>query len=274
MVKRSLNARLDYPLPRSTPVPGSSPIGRAPRTFLFGHNARPRARQRADSRPTLGLRQPSNIYTMPTPSRVPRTMRISKTFSRTPCGHKHGWDTVATRYGRPTSSHTPKEHGAGHSTTWDGLPAVETMHSPAQSRQHASDRGQQAQRTHSGKRRPHRHTQACCHGSRAATARRARAPSAPSRSDPKSPTYRTLQAGEPTAELPAPRREKRSMLQLSRMAFRMSSRPSCWPMRSSRSPTAAETRCRRRLLCLLPMRPIPPRLRGMKKTCDELGSGT
>ena len=63
----------------------------------------------------------------------------------TPYGHEHGWDTVATRYGRPTSSHTPKEHGTGHSTTWAGYAAVKTMHRTAQPRQHASDCTQQAQ---------------------------------------------------------------------------------------------------------------------------------
>ena len=163
-------------------------------------------------------------------------------------GHAHGWHTVATRCGHPTSPHAPKEHGTRPTTTWDDYPAMETMHSPAQPRQHASDRTQQAQRRHrptthtsTGKRRPHRHTQACCKGSRSAAARRARGASASSRSDLKSPPSRTLQAGEPTAELPAPRREKRSMLQLSRMESRMSSRPPCWPMRSRRSPTAAET---------------------------------
>ena len=68
-------------------------------------------------------------------------------------GHEHGWDTVATRYGRPTSSHAPIEHGTRPSTTWDGYAAVETMHSTAQPRQHASDRTQQAQ-THTVRRAP------------------------------------------------------------------------------------------------------------------------
>ena len=139
-----------------------------------------------------------------------------KTFSRTPYGHKHGWDTVATRCGRPTSPHAPKEHGTRPTTTWDDYPAMETMHRTAQPRQHASDRGQQAQRTHrptthtsTGKRRPHRHTKACCNESRAAAARRARRASAPSRSDPKTPPSRTLQADLPTAELQALRPARR-----------------------------------------------------------------
>ena len=49
----------------------------------------------------------------------------------------------------------------------------------------------------------HRHTKACCNGSRAAAARRARRASAPSRSDQKSPLSRTLQADLPAAELEA-----------------------------------------------------------------------
>ena len=175
-------------------------------------------------------------------------MRISKHSLETTYGHEHGWHTVATQCGRPATPSTPKEHRTGPSTTWHGLAAVETMHIAAQPRQHGSDRTQQAQRRHrpttptsTSKRRPHRHTKACCNGLRGAAARRARRASAPSRSDLKSPPSRTLQAGEPTAELPAPRREKRSMLQLSRMESRMSSRPPCWPMRSRRSPTAAWT---------------------------------
>ena len=112
----------------------------------------------------------------------------------TPYGHEHGWHTVATRCGRPTSPHAPIEHRTRPTTTWDGLAAVETMHSPAQPRQHASDRTQQAQRTHrptthtsSDKRRLRTHMQACCKGSRGAAARRACRTSAPSRSHPKSP---------------------------------------------------------------------------------------
>ena len=49
----------------------------------------------------------------------------------TPYGHEHGWHTVATRYGRPTSPHTPKEHPAGPTMTWHGYGAEETMHSTA-----------------------------------------------------------------------------------------------------------------------------------------------
>ena len=113
-------------------------------------------------------------------------IRHLRTFSRTPYGHKHGWDTLATQCGRSTPSHAPTEHGTRPTTTWDDYPAMETMHSPAQPRQHASDRTQQAQRRHrpttptsTGKRRPHRHTQAWCKGSRAAAARRARRASQP-----------------------------------------------------------------------------------------------
>ena len=166
----------------------------------------------------------------------------------------HGSSALATQCGRSTSSHAPIEHRTRPTTTWDGYGAVETMQGTAQPRQHASDRTQQAQRRHrpttptsTGKRRPHRHTKACCNGLRGAAARRACGASAPSRSDLKSPPSRTLQAGEPIAELPAPRREKRSMLQLSRIESRMSSRPPGWPMRSSssRSPTAAWTTCGR-----------------------------
>ena len=81
----------------------------------------------------------------------------------------HGWHTVATRCGRPTSPHAPIEHRTRPTTTWDGYSAVETMHSTAQPRQHASDRTQQAQ-THTvrrapsttGKRRLRTHTQSCC----------------------------------------------------------------------------------------------------------------
>ena len=127
------------------------------------------------------------------------------------------------------------------------------MHSTAQHRQHASDCTQQAQThtvrrapTSTSKRRPHRHVQACCKGFRAAAARRARRASDPSRSDPQTRTSRELQANLPTAELQAPRREKRLVLQLSRMELMMSSRPSGWPMRSNGSPTAAETTCGRR----------------------------
>ena len=129
-------------------------------------------------------------------------------------GHEHGWDTLATQCGRSTSSHAPIEHRTRPTTAWDGYCAVETMHSTAQPRQHASDRTHEAQRRHrpttptsTSKRRPHRHTKACCNGLRGAAARRACRASAPSRSDLKSPPSRTLQAGEPTAELPAPRRE-------------------------------------------------------------------
>ena len=57
-------------------------------------------------------------------------------------GHAHGWHTVATRCGQPTSPHAPEEHGTRPTTTWDDYPAMETMHSPAQPRQHASDRPQ------------------------------------------------------------------------------------------------------------------------------------
>ena len=193
---------------------------------------------------------------MPTPSHELRGMRISKLSPGTLYGHsthEHGWDTVATQCGRPTSPHTPKEHRTGPSTTFHGLAAVETMHIAPKPRQHGSNRTQQAQRTHrpttptsTDKRGLPRHIEACCNGLRGASARRARGASAPSRSDQKTPPSRTLQAGEPTAELPAPRREKRSMLQLSRMESRMSSRPPCWPMRSRRSPTVAWTTCGRR----------------------------
>ena len=139
-----------------------------------------------------------------------------KTFSRTPYGHEHGWDTVATRCGRPTSPHAPKEHGTRPTTTWDDCPAMETMHRTAQPRQHASDCTQQAQThavrrapTSTSKRRPHRHVQACCKGFRAAAARRARRASDPSRSDPKTRTSRELQADLPTAELQARRPARR-----------------------------------------------------------------
>ena len=180
-------------------------------------------------------------------------IRHLRTFSRTPYGHKHGWDTLATQCGRSTPSHAPTEHGTRPTTTWDGYGAEETMHSTAQPRQHASDCTQQAQThtvrrapTSTSKRRPHRHVQACCKGFRAAAARRARRASDPSRSDPQTRTSRELQANLPTAELQAPRREKRLVLQLSRMELMMSSRPSGWPMRSNGSPTAAETTCGRR----------------------------
>ena len=192
---------------------------------------------------------------MPTRLHELRGMRISKLSP----GRRTDTNTGGTQSRRdagacrPTSPNAPKEHGTRPTTTWDDYPAMETMHRTAQPRQHASDRGQQAQRTHrptthtrTGKRRPHRHTQACCNGLRGAGAGRACGASAPSRSDPKYPPSRTLQAGEPMAELPAPRREKRSMLQLSRTESRMSSRPPGWPMRSSRSPTAAWTTCGRR----------------------------
>ena len=194
------------------------------------------------------LRQPQVICTIATPSHVPRTMRNLWFSLGTRIGHEHGWHTVATRYGRPTSPHAPKEHGTRPSTTWDGLPAVETVHSPAQLRQHASDRGQQAQRTHrptthtsSDKRRLRTHMQACCKGSRAAAARRARRASAPSRSDPKTLPTRTLQAAQPAAELQALRPARRGWSLLERMERRMSSRPPGWPMRSRRSATAAGT---------------------------------
>ena len=65
-------------------------------------------------------------------------IRHLRTFSRTPYGHKHGWDTLATQCGRSTPSHAPTEHGTRPTTTWDDYPAMETMHSPAQPRQHAS----------------------------------------------------------------------------------------------------------------------------------------
>ena len=167
-------------------------------------------------------------------------IRHLRTFSRTPYGHKHGWDTLATQCGRSTPSHAPTEHGTRPITTWDGYGAEETMHSTAQPRQHASDCTQQAQThtvrrapTSTSKRRPHRHVQACCKGFRAAAARRARRASDPSRSDPQTRTSRELQANLPTAELQAPRREKRLVLQLSRMELMMSSRPQGWPMRSN-----------------------------------------
>ena len=60
----------------------------------------------------------------------------------------HGSSALATQCGRSTSPHAPKEHGTRPTTTWAGYAAEETMHSTAQPRQHASDRGQQAQRTH------------------------------------------------------------------------------------------------------------------------------
>ena len=143
-------------------------------------------------------------------------IRHLRTFSRTPYGHKHGWDTLATQCGRSTPSHAPTEHGTRPTTTWDDYPAMETMHSPAQPRQHASDRTQQAQRTHrptthtsSDKRRLRTHMQACCKGFRAAAARRARRASAPSRSHAKSPPSCTLQAAQPAAKLQAPRPARR-----------------------------------------------------------------
>ena len=162
-------------------------------------------------------------------------MRISKLSPGRRTEHEHGWHTVATQYGRPTSPHAPKEHRTRPTTTWDDYPAMETMHRTAQPRQHASDRGQQAQRTHrptthtsTGKRRPHRHTQAWCKGSRAAAARRTRGASATSRSDQKSLPSRTLQADLPAAELQAPRPARRGWCLLERMERRMSLRPSGW----------------------------------------------
>ena len=67
------------------------------------------------------------------------------TSSGRSAGPEHGWHTVATQCGLPTSPHTPREHGPGPTMTWYGLPAVETMHITAQPRQHASDRTQEAQ---------------------------------------------------------------------------------------------------------------------------------
>ena len=60
-------------------------------------------------------------------------------------GHEHGWHTVATQCGRPTSSHAPKEHPAGPTMTWAGYTAEQTMHSTAQPRQHGPDRAPKAQ---------------------------------------------------------------------------------------------------------------------------------
>ena len=139
-----------------------------------------------------------------------------RTFSRTTYGHEHGWHTVATRCGRPTSPHAPIEHRTRPTTTWDGYSAVETMHSTAQPRQHASDRTQQAQ-THTVRRAPtstdkrslRRHVQSCCNGFRGAAARRARRASAPSRSHPKTPTSRMLQPDLAAAALQARRPARR-----------------------------------------------------------------
>ena len=143
-------------------------------------------------------------------------IRHLRTFSRTPYGHKHGWDTLATQCGRSTPSHAPTEHGTRPTTTWDGYGAEETMHSTAQPRQYGPDRAPKAQAhavrrapQSTGKRRPHRRTQACCNGFRGAAARRARGASASSRSHQKSPPSRTLEADLPSAELEAPRPARR-----------------------------------------------------------------
>ena len=124
-------------------------------------------------------------------------------------GHAHGWHTVATRCGHPTSPHAPKEHGTRPTTTWDDYPAMETMHSTAQPRQHGPDRAPKAQAhavrrapQSTGKRRPHRRTQACCNGFRGAAARRARGASVPSRSHPKSLPSRMLQPDLPCSGAP------------------------------------------------------------------------
>ena len=60
-----------------------------------------------------------------------------------------------------------------------------------------------------GKRRPHRRTQACCNGFRGAAARRARGASVPSRSHPKSLPSRMLQPDLPAAALQARRPARR-----------------------------------------------------------------
>ena len=84
---------------------------------------------------------------MPTRLHKLRTMRDRPLcFSHgTTYGHKHGWDTLATQCGRSTPSHAPTEHGTRPTTTWDDYPAMETMHSTAQPRQHGPDRAPKAQ---------------------------------------------------------------------------------------------------------------------------------
>ena len=192
------------------------PLGGHRVTFSFGHHARPRPRQRAQRRPTPRLRQRQVIYIIATPSHVPRTMRNLCFSHGTPYGHEHGWDTVATRCGRPTSSHTPKEHRTRPTMTWDDLPAIETIHSTAQPRHQGPDDAPKAQaRTvrrapqSTGKRWLHSRTQACGKRSRAAAARRASRASAPSRSDPQTPPSRMLQPDLAAAALQARRPARR-----------------------------------------------------------------
>ena len=134
-------------------------------------------------------------------------------------GHEHGWDTVATRCGRPTSSHTPKEHRTRPTMTWDDLPAIETIHSTAQPRHQGPDDAPKAQaRTvrrapqSTGKRWLHSRTQACGKRSRGAAPRSACRTSAPSRSHPKSLPSRMLQPDLPAAALQARRPARKRLV--------------------------------------------------------------
>ena len=111
--------------------------------FFYDLNGRGGARQRADSRPRDGLRQPRSIHTIPTTSRVPRTMHTSKLspgrrMDTNTGGTQSRRDAAAPRHPtRPKSTGpAPPRHGT---TTLPWRPCTE-LHSRASTRPIADNR--------------------------------------------------------------------------------------------------------------------------------------
>ena len=127
------------------------------------------------------------------------------------------------------------------------------MHGFAGPPQHGSAHRQAAQShtirrapTSTGQSRMRRRCKAWCKGCKRAASRIGSGASAPSDRHAETPACTRLQADLPAAQLRALRPARRDWSLLERIEKRMGPRPSEWPMRSRRSPTAAWVACGRR----------------------------
>ena len=127
------------------------------------------------------------------------------------------------------------------------------MHGFAGPPQHGSAHRQAAQShtirrapTSTGQSRMRRRCKAWCKGCKRAASRIGSGASAPSDRHAETPAFTRLQADLPAAQLRALRPARRDWSLLERIEKRMGPRPSEWPMRSRRSPTAAWMACGRR----------------------------